>query len=248
MKKVYFISDTHLGSGPDSQEREQQLCLLLNEVKNQAHTLVLLGDIFDFWFSYKYVVPRGHVRLLGKLAEVADAGVTIHYFIGNHDMWMFDYLTQEIGAIMHDEPTVLELNGRRMLIGHGDGLGHLDHKYDFLRCIFRSRFNQRLFAFLPQALTFGIATRWSDNNKKKHLREDLSFQGEDNEGIILYCKEFLQHDAVDYCVFAHRHTPLDIPLTGLPCDQEVRYINTGDWLSHRSYAVLDESLELINPV
>lgn len=242
---IYFISDAHLGSGNSSLQREKELCALLDEAKASAHTVVLLGDIFDFWFSYKYVVPRGHIRLLGKLAELADAGITIHYFIGNHDMWMFDYLSNEIGAIMHDDPDVLVFDGKRFLIGHGDGLGHLDKHYDFLRSIFRSHINQRLFALLPEWMTFGIATRWSDSNKEKHKREDLSFKGESGEGIILYCKEHLAHDSVDYCVFGHRHTPLSMYLSGQPTDHPVQYVNVGDWFQNRTYAVFhDGTLEL----
>ena len=169
---VYFVSDSHLGSGADSRERERQLCRWLDSIKGDCKALFLLGDMFDFWYTYRYVVPRGHVRLLGKLAELSDMGVEIHFFIGNHDMWMFDYLEKEIGAVMHDEPEVFEMGGKRFLIGHGDGLGHLDRKFDMLRKVFRCRLNQRLFAMLPPSWTFPIANRWSDSNKVKHAKED----------------------------------------------------------------------------
>ena len=243
--KLYFVSDAHLGSGDDSRERELSLCRLLDSMKTDAKRLVLLGDMFDFWFSYKHVVPRGHVRLLGKLAELADAGVEIHYYIGNHDMWLFDYLEKEIGVVMHTEPDIMEFDGRRFLIGHGDGLGGFDPGYDHLKKIFRNRACQRLFALLPPRLTFPIAQRWSDSNKLRHQREGLQhYLGDDREGIVIYMKERMQHDQFDYAVFGHRHTPLDMEISTQAIkhsgNQAIKYINTGDWLDHRSYAVYAE--------
>ena len=231
--KIYFVSDAHLGSGEDSRQRELELCQWLDSIKGDCKTLLLLGDMFDFWFTYRYTVPRGHTRLLGKLAELADNGVKLHFFLGNHDMWMFDYLEKEMGVVMHDEPEVFEIDGKRFLIGHGDGLGHLDKQFDLLRKVFRSRFNQRLFALLPASWTFPIALRWSDSNKVKHARQDtLRYLGDDREGIVLYCKERLEKEHFDYCVFGHRHTPLTMPLT-----QDCIYVNTGDWMLNRNYAV-----------
>ena len=232
---VYFVSDAHLGSGTDSRRREAELCRWLDEIKEQCGTLMLLGDMFDFWFSYRHVVPRGNVRLLGKLAELHDDGVELHFFLGNHDMWMFDYLTEECGAIMHSDTFVYECGGARFLIGHGDGLGHTDKSFDRLRRIFRSRFNQKLFAALPSSLTFPIAHRWSESNKKKHAKEDCRrYMGDDREGIVIYCRERLLNEHFDYCVFGHRHTPLTKEI-GEGCT----YVNTGDWLSHRNYVVYD---------
>ena len=255
---VVFISDAHLGSGADSLERERELCRFLDSIKADCRQLFLLGDMFDFWFTYRHLVPRGHTRLLGKLAELADLGVEIHFFIGNHDMWLFDYLEQECGAIMHSDPEVLEIDGRRFLIGHGDGQGHLDKNYNTLRRIFRSRLNQRLFALLPSAWTFPIARRWSDSNKVKHARQDtLRYLGDDREGIAIYCKERLLSEKIDYCVFGHRHTPLvrelrvesathyPLPTTHSPLS--TLYVNTGDWLLNRNYAVyslIDHTLRL----
>lgn len=233
MAQVVFISDAHLGSGTDSLDRERELCLLLDSIKDDTTQLILLGDVFDFWFTYRYLVPRGHVRLLGKLAELADNGVEIHFFLGNHDMWMFDYLEKELGAVMHDDPEVFSIDGRRFLIGHGDGLGHLDKWFDFVRRIFRSHFCQRLFAMLPSSLTFPIARRWSDSNKRKHARRDmLHFLGDDREGIVIYCKQRLKKEHFDYCVFGHRHTPLKMPLA-----EGCTYVNTGDWMHGRNFAV-----------
>lgn len=233
MAQVVFVSDAHLGSGPDSMDRERQLCRLLDDIKDDCRMLFLLGDMFDFWFTYRHLVPRGHTRLLGKLAELADRGVELHFFIGNHDMWLFDYLEKEMGAVMHDDPEVMAIDGKRFLIGHGDGQGHLDKNYDVLRRIFRSRLNQRLFALLPSRLTFPFAQRWSDSNKEKHARQDTAhYLGDDREGIVLYCRERLRTEHLDYCVFGHRHTPLVRPLA-----EGSFYINTGDWLQNRNYAV-----------
>ena len=236
-KAVYFISDSHLGSGDDSLQREQELCRFLDSIRGECRMLFLLGDIFDFWFTYRHLVPRGHTRLLGKLAELADDGVEIHFFIGNHDMWLFDYLEKECGAVMHDDPEVMEIDGRRFLIGHGDGQGHLDKNYDLLRRIFRSKINQRLFALAPSSLTFPIAYRWSDSNKTKHAKQDtMHYLGYEREGIVQYCFEKMNHEQLDYCVFGHRHTPLVMTLKngrgGL-----ATYVNTGDWLLNRNYAV-----------
>lgn len=244
MAQVVFISDAHLGSGSDTLERERQLCALLDQLFNPSvhipnasdicpKKLFLLGDIFDFWFTYRHLVPRGHVRLLGKLAELSDAGVEIHFFTGNHDMWLFDYLERECGIVMHEEPTVFELYGKRFLIGHGDGLGNTDKGFNFIRFFFRNRFCQRLFKMLPSSITFAIAHRWSDSNKRKHERENIQhYLGDDREGIVIYCKQRLLTEHFDYCVFGHRHTPLVKEIGA-----ETIYVNTGDWLYNRNYAV-----------
>ena len=230
---TYFVSDAHLGSGADSMERERELCSFLDGISSDCRRLFLLGDIFDFWFTYRHVVPRGHVRLLGKLAEMADSGVEIHFFIGNHDMWLFDYLEKECGVIMHDEPEVFDIDGRRLLIGHGDGLGHLDKGFDLLRRIFRSPVNQRLLTLLPTSWVFPFARRWSDRNKVKHARRDtLHYMGDNREGIVLYCRQRMAAEHLDYCVFGHRHTPLVKQL-----GQNTQYVNTGDWMLNRNYAV-----------
>ena len=235
-KSLYFITDAHLGAGNDSLQRERELCALLDHIKDDAATVVFLGDMFDFWFTYRYVVPKGHVRLLGKMAEMSDAGIELHFFIGNHDMWLFDYLKDEVGAIMHNDPDTLVFDGKRFLIGHGDGLGHLDRRYDFIRRIFRCRLNQRMFALLPSGLTFGIAHSWSNSSRKSHIKKNpkiFEYQGDDREGIIIYCKQMLAKEHYDYCVFGHRHTPI----VKDDCLPNCTYVNVGDWLLHRNYAV-----------
>ena len=249
MKPIYFISDAHLGAGTDARQREQALCQLLYEVKDDAGMVVFLGDIFDFWFTYRYVVPRGHVRLLGAMAALADAGVELHFFIGNHDMWLFDYLTSEMKIFMHSEPAVIEYDGHTFYCGHGDGLGHLDKRYDIIKWIFRNPLNQRLFACLPSGLTFGIAQGWSRSSRKGHIKKNpqlFEYWGDDKEGIVIHCKEQLQHHHYDFCVFGHRHTQVLRQLT-LPDGRVSQYVNVGDWLSQRNYAVYHEGeIELRN--
>ena len=248
--KVYFVSDAHLGSGSDSLQRERDLCRFLDGIRHDCRCLFLLGDMFDFWFTYRYTVPRGHTRLLGKLAELADDGVEMHFFIGNHDMWLFDYLEKEMGVVMHDDPEVMVIDGCRFLIGHGDGQGHLDKNYDLLRRVFRSRLNQRLFALLPPSWTFPIANRWSDDNKDKHARQNIQhYLGDEREGIVRYCKERMEKDKLDYCVFGHRHTPMIMELRAPNSEVRTLYVNTGDWLGNSSYAVFnpaDKSLKLFD--
>ena len=238
-KGLYFITDAHLGAGADTLEREKALCQLLDDIAPKAAKVVFLGDMFDFWFTYRHVVPKGYTRLLGRMAQMSDAGIEMHFFVGNHDMWMFDYLQKEMGIVMHDEPEVMVFDGKRFLVGHGDGLGHLDRTYDILRWIFRNRVNQRLFSILPEWMTFGIAARWSQKHRSGKLRkkpEILEFQGDDNEGIILYCKERMMKEHFDYCVFGHRHTPL-LKEICTPEGVTATYCNVGDWLIHRNYAV-----------
>lgn len=243
--KLYFITDAHLGAGEDSLQRERDLCALLDHMRQDAAIIVFLGDIFDFWFTYRYVVPKGHVRLLGKMAELADAGIELHFFIGNHDMWLFDYLSTLMPITMHSDPEVLEFEGRRFLIGHGDGLGHLDHRYDIIRWIFRNRVNQWLFAHVPSGLTFGIANAWSRASRKSHIKKNpniFEYQGDDKEGIVLYCKQRMLQESLDYCVFGHRHVPITRQLS-----ETTTYVNVGDWLIHRNYAVYaDGRLTLID--
>lgn len=246
-KGLYFITDAHLGAGLDSRERERELCRLLDEIAPKVDKVVFLGDMFDFWFTYRHVVPKGYTRLLGRMAQMADAGIELHFFVGNHDMWMFNYLKEEMGIIMHDDPEVMEYDGKRFLVGHGDGLGHLDKTYDILRWIFRNKFNQWLFSLLPAGMTFGIAHGWSRKHRSGRLRKQpdiLEFQGDDREGIILYCRERLQKESFDYCVFGHRHTPLVKEISSSE-GRVSTYVNVGDWLLHRNYAVYaDGRLEL----
>lgn len=244
-QKTFFVTDAHLGSGIDSRQRELDLVRWLETIEPEAKRIILLGDIFDFWFTYKQAVPRGFVRLLGKMAQMADSGVEFHFFIGNHDMWLFDYLEKEIGVVMHNEPIAMEIDGKRFLIGHGDGLCNKDYKYNFIKRVFRCRFNQWLFAGIHPNIGFPIANSWSNSSRKKHSRNDSGYLGDDKEGIYLYCKQMQQQkidtgvQPYDYFIFGHRHTPIVRPLG------TATYINVGNWIEHRDYAVFDgESVTL----
>ena len=235
-KKIYFLSDFHLGT-PDaatSLQREKRIVRFLDEIKQETFALFIVGDVFDFWYEYRKVVPKGYVRLLGKLAELSDAGVILHFFVGNHDMWMSGYFEQELNMPVYFEPKEFTFNGKNFLVGHGDGLGPGDHKYKFLKKVFRNRASQWLFGMLPPKVGIGLADYFSRRSRAKGGGVDEVFLGEDKEWLILYCKEQLTDQKIDYFVFGHRHLPIDYRLP-----KESRYINLGDWLRYDTYAVFD---------
>ncbi len=241
-KKIYFASDFHLGV-PDhktSLVREKRVVAWLDSIKHDASDIYLVGDVFDFWFEYKSTVPKGFVRLLGKLAELSDSGIIIHFFTGNHDMWAFDYLTEEIGAKMYREPIEIDLNGKKLMIGHGDGLGPADHGYKFIKKVFANKLCQWLFARLHPNLSFGVAHYFSKKSRIATGTSDEKFLGNEKEWLVIYCKEVLQKRHIDYFIFGHRHLPLDIQLK-----DNSRYINLGEWIHYNTYGVFDgEKLEL----
>lgn len=235
--KAYFISDSHLGAPGkiSSLEREKKLVAWLDQTKSDASAIYLLGDIFDFWFDYRRVVPRGHVRILGKLAEISDLGIPVHYFTGNHDMWLFDYFEQEMGMVVHHQPLVTRIGSKRFMIGHGDGLGPGELGYKMLKGLFSLRLAQTLFAFLHPWIGVGFA-RWI-SRKSRHAQNASGngFRGADKEMLIQYCMEVLQQQTVDFFVFGHRHLPLELELA-----PGVKFVNTGDWLQYFSYAVFEK--------
>lgn len=234
-KNIYFASDFHLGAPTyeESREREERIVRWLNFIEPNCSELFLLGDVFDFWFEYRYVVPKGFVRLQGKLAQMADRGIHIYFFKGNHDMWVKDYFTKEIGMQIVSNELVIERNGKRFYLHHGDGLGPGDKKYKFLRKVFRNPICQWLFGILPPKMGMGIAHRWSAHSKASSLAEE-GFLGNDKEWLMVYAKEQLQKQHYDYFVFGHRHLPLQVKLS-----DNSTYINTGEWMNHDSYAVFD---------
>lgn len=237
-KKYYFASDFHLGA-PNreaSAERERKIVSWLDEIKTDCEELFILGDVFDFWFEYKTVIPRGYVRLLGKLAELSDSGITIHWFIGNHDMWIFDYIPDEIGAIMHTEPIERQLYNARFYIGHGDGLGPGDYGYKFIKKIFRSKFSQWLFARFHPNFGIGLANFFSASSRKSSQESDKKFLGKDGEWLAIYCEELQSEKLRDFYVFGHRHLPMRLKL-----DKGGEYINIGDWITHFTYGVYHEN-------
>ncbi len=235
-QKIYFIADSHLGA-PDyenSLEREKLMVKWLDEVKKDATEINLLGDIFDFWFEYKTVVPKGFVRLLGKLAEISDAGITLNYFTGNHDMWIYDYFTKELNATIYRDPIQKTYGNYTFFIGHGDGLGPADHGYKFIKKVFSNRFNQWLFARLHPNFGIGLALYFSHKSRVANGNTDEVFLGEENERLIVYAKEILQKEHFDFFIFGHRHFPLDIKIA-----ENSRYLNIGDWVKSFSYIVFD---------
>lgn len=235
-EKIYFLSDFHLGA-PDKELsllREKKIVRFLDSIKHDAKEIFILGDMFDFWFEYKRVVPKGYVRLLGKLAELTDSGILIHFFVGNHDMWMKDYFQEEMNVSVYHQPKDFILNGKKFHIGHGDGLGPGDHGYKLIKKIFRNKFSQWLFGLLPPNIGIGIADFFSRKSRQKTGQTDEVFLGEDNEWLILYCRGLLNSDHYDYLVFGHRHLPIDLEIKN-----NARYINLGDWIKYNSYAVMD---------
>lgn len=242
-QKIYFASDFHLGA-PDkasSLEREKKLIRFLDECSTDAAEIFLVGDLFDFWFEYKRAVPRGFVRVLGKIAELCDRGIPIHVFTGNHDMWIFDYLPSETGVKLYRDPIVREWNGKKFMIGHGDGLGPGDYGYKFIKKVFASKVSQWLFARLHPNFGIWLADFWSRKSRSHTGGSDAVFLGEDKEWLVQYSKEILEKEHFDYFIFGHRHLPLHIQL-----NEKSKYINLGDWIQYYSYAVFDgEKTELL---
>jgi UDP-2,3-diacylglucosamine hydrolase len=235
-KKTYFLSDFHLGAPThaDSLVREKKIIQFLNQIKKDAAQIFIVGDLFDFWFEYKLVVPKGYVRILGKLAEITDSGVPIHFFVGNHDMWMKNYFEKELNIPVYYEPKSFIINNKKFLIGHGDGLGPGDNGYKFIKKIFRNKLCQTLFGMLPPIIGIGLANYFSKKSRAKADGADEVFLGEDKEWLIIYCKDVLQKENYDYFIFGHRHLPLTISL-----QNDSTYINLGDWIKYNSYAVFD---------
>ena len=235
-KRIYFSSDFHLGA-PNyeaSLKREKQVVAWLESIAHDAHEIYLVGDIFDFWFEYKHAVPRGYTRLLGTLARLSDSGISIKVFTGNHDMWIFDYLPQELGVELFREPINRQWNNKKFYIGHGDGLGPGDHGYKFIKKIFASKFCQWLFARLHPNFGIGLANYWSRKSRKAGAEKDKVFLGEDQEWLVIYCKEILEKEHYDHFIFGHRHMPLEIQL-----NERSKYTNLGDWINHFTYGVFD---------
>ena len=241
MSKIYFASDLHLGvpNREKSLVREKLFVQWLDEIKNDAEAIYLVGDIFDFWFEYKKAVPKGYVRLLGKLAEISDSGIPIHIFTGNHDMWLFDYLEDEINAHIYREPIEISIKGKRFFISHGDGLGPGDNGYKLIKKIFKNKLCQWLFERIHPNLGISIAQYWSKKSRIANGEKDESYHSE-KEWLTQFCKEKMKTIEVDYFIFGHRHLPLEVDL-----GNNTIYINLGEWVNYNSYAVFDgKRLEL----
>lgn len=255
-KKVYFLSDVHLGSASHKKnvnkrhlttlptvkidndyfpqhEVERKLCRWLDSVKQDAQAIYLLGDIFDYWFEYKNVVPRGFTRLLGKIAEITDSGIDIHFFIGNHDIWVTDYLQKECGMIVHTEPLVKDIFGKKFFLAHGDGLGDKSLSFKILRKLFHSKVCRKPFAAIHPRWTVGFAHRWS--NHSRETGDMYEYLGEDKEYLVIFAKQHLKvAPNINFFIFGHRHILLDLMIAAT-----CRVVILGDWITHFSYGVFD---------
>ncbi|WP_339916283.1 UDP-2,3-diacylglucosamine diphosphatase [Yeosuana marina] len=241
-KKIYFASDNHLGAptAEASLPREKKFVAWLDEVKQDAAAIFLLGDLFDFWFEYKTVVPKGFTRTLGKLAEISDSGIPIYFFVGNHDMWMADYFKTELNIPVYHKPEEFLLNNTLFYIGHGDGLGPADKGYKRMKKVFTNPFFKWLFRWLHPDIGMRIAQYLSVKNKLISGDDDAKFLGEENEWLAQYSKKKLEEKHRDIFVFGHRHLPLEITLSN-----NSKYINLGDWIQYYTYGVFDgENFEL----
>jgi UDP-2,3-diacylglucosamine hydrolase len=237
-KKIYLASDFHLGapSYEESLIREKKIVSWLTHIEDEASEIFLVGDVFDFWFEYKRAIPKGFVRLQGKIAALTDKGIPVHVFTGNHDMWIFDYLPKELGIKLHNAPVQRTFFGKDFFIGHGDGLGPGDKGYKFLKKVFRNRFCQWCFARLHPNFGIWLAEKTSKTSRVHTGNSDEKFLGEEKEWLIHFCREELKKKHYDYFVFGHRHLPLEFDLSN-----DSKYFNLGDWIHYCTYLVIDEN-------
>ena len=236
-KKIYFASDVHLGAPTirNHRQHEQRFVKWLDGIKHDAHSIYLMGDIFDFWFEYKSVVPRGFTRFLGKLSEITDSGIPIHFFTGNHDVWVFNYLPIECGVTVHHQPQIITIDSKRFYLGHGDGLGNYDPKYNLLKKLFTNKTAQWCFSHLHPNIGTFIATKWSGQSRKSNVeKHGNNFYGAEQEYSIRYAYDLLQTEQIDYFIMGHRHIAIDYPL-----NEHSRLIHLGDWIQLFSYATFD---------
>ena len=242
-KKIYFASDQHFGV-PDLQQsriREEKFIRWLDLIKKDAQVLFLMGDLFDFWHEWKYVVPKGYIRVLGKIAELKDSGIEIYFFVGNHDLWMKNYFEEELGIPVYFEKRYYEINDKKFLLAHGDGLGPGDKGYKRMKKVFTNPLAQWAFRWLHPDIAMRIANYMSQKNKMISGDEDKAFLGEDKEFLILYSKEKLKTEKINYFVFGHRHLPMVLDLNDYS-----KYVNLGDWIVYFTYGVFDgKNFELI---
>lgn len=241
MKKTYFLSDLHLGAPymADSRESEKRIVKFLDSIKEEADAIYLLGDVLDYWYEYRYVVPRGYVRFFGKLAELSDAGIKIVWLKGNHDIWIFDYLPQELGIEVVDGSLTVDIHGKKFFLEHGDGVGKQERSFRFIRGMFRNRVCQRLFSGIHPRWTVPFAYNWS-----AHSRKGGEERGIPDEFLLKNLREFVKdyhkkHPEIDYFVFGHVHV-----LSREEIDEGCEMIVLGEWIKTFSYAVMSEKLEL----
>ncbi|MEG1580007.1 MAG: UDP-2,3-diacylglucosamine diphosphatase, partial [Bacteroidaceae bacterium] len=244
----YFISDAHLGSWalPHTRTQERRLVTFLDDIKEKAAAVYMLGDMFDFWHEYKLAVPKGFTRFLGKVSELTDRGVEVHFFTGNHDIWCGDYLEKECGVILHRRTLTTEIYGKVFMMAHGDGLGARDRKYKLLRRIFHNPICQTLFAAIHPRWGLQFGLQWAKQSRLKRVDgKEPDYMGEDQEDLVLFAKDYLHsHSEINYFLFGHRHIELDLML-----NRSSRLLLLGDWIYQFTYAVYDgEHLFLENYV
>lgn len=238
----YFASDFHLGSDlvEDSRLREERIIKWLDHILPTCKELFILGDMFDYWFEYKKVVPKGFIGLLSKLKEFTSKKIPVHVFTGNHDMWMFDYLQEEIGVKLYKKPITKELSGKKFFLGHGDGLGPGDHGYKFIKSVFASKVNQKLFSWIHPDIGISLMKYFSRSSRKEYIAE--KFEGTEKEWLVQFCEQTIKDSYFDYFIFGHRHIAIDHLLS----NSKSRYINLGDWISLHTYVKYDgNKLELL---
>ena len=237
-KKIYFASDQHFGAPTpqESKSREDRFIRWMDQIKSDAQILFLMGDLFDFWHEWKYVVPKGYIRVLGKIAELKDAGIDIYFFVGNHDLWMKNYFEEELGIPVFFDKQYFQINNQTFLLAHGDGLGPGDKGYKRMKKLFTNPIAQCAFRWLHPDIAMKIAIYMSTKNKMISGEEDKKFLGEDKEFLIVYSKEKLKSEKIDYFVYGHRHLPMILDL-----NETSKYVNLGDWISYFTYGVFDGS-------
>lgn len=238
MPNVYFLSDAHLGSLAIRHRRthERRLVNFLDSIKEKASAIYLLGDMFDFWDEYKYVVPKGYTRFLGKISELTDRGVEVHFFTGNHDVWTYGYLEQECGMTVHRKPITTEIYGKVFYLAHGDGLGDPDHQFKLLRKVFHNRTCQILLNAIHPRWGMWLGLTWAKNSRlKREGEKEPPYMGEDKEFLVRFTKEYMKtHDDIDFFLYGHRHIELDLMLS-----RKTRMMILGDWIWQFTYAVYD---------
>ncbi len=235
-KKIYFASDQHFGAPTpkESKLREDRFILWLDGIKKDAQVLFLMGDLFDFWHEWEYVVPKGYIRVLGKIAELKDSGIDIYFFVGNHDLWMKNYFEEELGVPVFFDKQYYQVGDKTLLLAHGDGLGPGDKGYKRMKKVFTNPLAQWAFKWLHPDIAMKVAIYFSTKNKMISGEEDKEFLGEDKEFLIVYSKEKLKTEKIDYFVYGHRHLPMILDLDG-----KAQYVNLGDWISYFTYGVFD---------
>lgn len=241
-KKIYFASDFHLGLSSvhrkDEIDREKKIVRWLESIENNAQAIFFVGDIFDFWYEYKHAIPKGYIRFLGKLASLIDHGIKVYFFTGNHDLWMFRYFQEELGIAVFNKPIDLVINGKNLLVGHGDGLGPGDTFYKILKKIFTNKITQWIFRWIHPDIGIGLAREWSKSSRIKKKGLDETFLGED-EYLIQYIRQKQKERPRDYYIFGHRHMPLEFEISA-----DCTYFNLGEWVNNFSYGMFDDKLQL----